>query len=77
MVHILNEDPFIAEIESMPDPRDQYVTLTNLRKRDGKDLHYITRGAQVVLFPWSRINFLEIMQSDEQRRQVIDFYRET
>lgn len=77
IIHIFNEDPILADMDDMPEPSAMYVALTNLRKRDGKPVTYISPGAKTILFPWSRINFLEIMVSAEERREVVDFFRET
>lgn len=77
IVHIFNEDPMLADMEELPDPTAMYVSFSNLRKRDGKPINYISPGAKTILFPWSRIAFLEIMVSAEERRGVVDFYRES
>ena len=76
ILHIINEDPILADMEELPDPTSNFVTCTNLRKRDGKPVHYITQGAKTFLFPWSRINFVEVMVTAEEKREVFDFYRE-
>ena len=77
ILHILNEDPILADMEDLPDPSSIYVSCNNLRKRDGNPVNYLTPGAKTTLFPWSRINFIEIMVSAEERREVIDFFRES
>jgi hypothetical protein len=75
IIHIVGEDPVVAELEREPEPRDNYLHVTSLRKRDGKDVHYLTPGVQSVVFPWSRITFLEFMIDEEERNKVIDFFR--
>lgn len=77
IMHIQGEDPFVAEMESLPDPTASYVSFTNPRKRDGKPVTYISQGVKAVMFPWSRINFIEVMVSSDERREVIDFFRES
>lgn len=76
VVHVPNADPFVAEIEELPDPSDQYVTLSNPRLRDGKPLPYIEDGVATVLFPWHRISFIEVMPSEEERGEIEAFFRE-
>ncbi len=76
ILHILNEDPVLADMEDLPDPNSIYFACSNLRKRDGKPVHSITQGAKTILFPWSRINFIEVMVTAEEKREVFDFYRE-
>ncbi|MFQ5408631.1 MAG: hypothetical protein ACE5FI_09455 [Anaerolineales bacterium] len=75
LVHIANEDPILAEMDALPEPQDQFVTLQNPRRRDGKDLHYILAEVTTVIWPISRVSFIEIMPSDEEE-EVVTFVRE-
>lgn len=76
VVHIHNSDPIVGEIEEMPDVAAQYITLTNPRARDGKSIMYIDAQATRVLFPWTRISFLETMPSDEEEAEIESFFRD-
>jgi hypothetical protein len=38
-------------------------------------LHYVTEGATSFIFPWTRITFIEIMETEEER-EVVEFFRE-
>lgn len=75
ILHIMGEDPVVAEIEQEPQPSDAFIRVSNLRKKDGKDVHYLAPGVQSVIYPWHRITFVEIMVSEEERSKVIDFFR--
>ncbi|MEW6716186.1 MAG: hypothetical protein AB1345_01595 [Chloroflexota bacterium] len=75
LLHILNEDPIVGEIEDLPSPGDQLLTVNNPRKRDGKDLHYLSSNVVTVIWPVSRINFIEVLPSEEEER-IIGFVRE-
>ena len=75
ILHIMGEDPIVADLDREPEPGDLFVRVSNLRKRDGKDVNYLTAGVQAVIYPWHRITFLEIMPSEEERGSVIDFFR--
>jgi hypothetical protein len=75
ILHIAGEDPVLADLEHEPQPSDTFIRVTNMRKRDGKDVPYLAPGVQSVIFPWHRITFLEIMPSVEEREAVIDFFR--
>lgn len=75
VLHIAGEDPILADLDQEPQPTDAYVKVSNLRKRDGKEVSYLTAGVQSVIYPWHRITFLEIMVSEEERGSVIDFFR--
>ena len=50
LIHLINEDPILAEVEKLPDPTDNLLICTNPRRRDGKPLHYITNEATSFIF---------------------------
>lgn len=75
ILHIAGEDPVLADLEQEPQPTDMFIRVTNMRKRDGKDVPYLAPGVQSVIFPWHRITFIEVMPSAEERDSVIDFFR--
>jgi hypothetical protein len=75
IIHLHNEDPIVAELEELPDPTHHSILVTNPRRRDGRRLHYITEGATAFIFPWTRITFIEVMESEEAER-VVEFFRE-
>jgi hypothetical protein len=75
ILHLHNEDPVLAEMDSLPDPTHQCVFIVNPRRRDGRSLHYVTEGASSFIFPWSRITFIEVMESEEDK-EVVEFFRD-
>lgn len=75
ILHIMGEDPVLADIDEEPQPTDAFIKVMNIRKRDGKDVPYLASGVQAVIFPWHRITFIELMPSEEERDRVIDFFR--
>lgn len=75
IIHILNEDPVVGEIDQMFAPQDNLIILKNPRRRDGKDIHYIEPSVNVVVWPMTRINFIELMPS-EKEEDLISFVRE-
>lgn len=76
IVHVHNEDPFVADIDELPKPEDNFVVLRNPKRRDGKSLTYITDGATAFIFPWSRITFIEVMDGASSKDSVVGFFRE-
>lgn len=75
IVHVANEDPIVCEIEGMPNPQDQTLTINNPRLRDGKDVHYVNEDVSTLVLPWHRINFVQIMPSADAE-DIIGFVRE-
>ncbi|NJN44715.1 MAG: hypothetical protein HC806_08360, partial [Anaerolineae bacterium] len=61
IIHINDTDPILCEIEELPTPSDQILTVTGPRRVDGKDLHYLAAGVTTVIFPMHRITFIELM----------------
>ena len=75
LIHVANEDAILADVEELPSPSDQAVFCTNIRRRDGKDVHYADAQAVSFYFPWHRINLVEVM-SGEEEGEIIGFVRE-
>ena len=75
IVHVMNEDPILAEMEELPSPTDTSVTFTNPRRRDNKPLHYVEVDSLSVIFPWHRISFIEVLPGEEARGEVDLFFR--
>jgi hypothetical protein len=76
ILHIANEEPIAGEIEVMPEAGDTVLIVQNPRRRDGKDLPYITSSEVTsIIWPWEKINFLEILPSEEEE-EIIGFVRE-
>ena len=76
ILHVYNEDPIVAEIDDLPDPKDNFLLIRNPRKRDGKSLANVTDGATAFIYPWTRITFIEVMDETQQRNTVVPFFRE-
>jgi hypothetical protein len=75
LIHIMNDDPVLGEMDSMPTAQDAMVIVKNPRRRDGKDLPYLEANVSTVLWPLLRVNFIELMPSGEEE-EIITFIRE-
>jgi len=78
-MHLQSEDPFLGELEGLPAPTDLYLKVSNPRKRDGKPLPMLQQGVTTVLYPWSRITFIELVGGEERSEvtdSVMSFFRE-
>ena len=74
ILHVSDEDPVVGEVEELPGGIDQMIKVTNPRRLDGKDLHYLATGVVEVYWPMHRLNFVEIMPTEEE--EIIGFVRE-
>ncbi len=60
VIHLLNEQPVLADLYDMPKALDQGLLCTNLRTMDGKRPVFIDRMDGVFFFPYLHVRFLEI-----------------
>jgi hypothetical protein len=75
VLHIQNADPVVGEVDELPAATDTLVVVTNPRRLDGKDLHFLSENATSVIWPVDRLNFIEILSSKEEE-DIIGFVRE-
>ena len=75
LVHILNEDPVLGEVDALPAGGDNMIIIKNPRRRDGKDVQYLELNVSTVIWPMHRVNFIEIMPTGEEE-EIISFVRE-
>ena len=76
IAHIQGEDPFLAEMKELPGKADTCLEIYNPRMRDGKPLRYASQGMSSIIYPMHRVTFIEVMASEEERAQVVEFFRE-
>jgi hypothetical protein len=76
IVHLMNEDPVMAEVERMPEPDDTNIVVLYPRRTDGKPVQYLSDGASMVIFPLHRVSSIEVMGEEWVREEEITFYRE-
>ena len=74
-VHIANDDPVVLDVDELPSPSDAFVIGMNPRRLDNKDVPYILREVNQVIFPWWRINFIQILPGAEEE-DIETFVRE-
>ena len=75
LLHILNEDAVIGEVEEIPDPQSQYLMLNSPRLRDGRNVTYLLPETNIVIYPWSRIHSLEVLPTEGDEK-LVTFVRE-
>ncbi len=74
ILHLLNEDPVVGEIDELPGKTDYILTIKNPRRKDGKDLPYVEQNVNTILIPVFRVSFMEILSEKEE--EIITFVRE-
>jgi hypothetical protein len=76
LVHMTGEEAVLCETEQLPAPIDSSLIVTNMRKRDGKDVAFLEANVKSVILPLARINFIEVLQTGEQDEEIIGFARD-
>ncbi len=75
VVHMISADPIVGEMNELPSVTDTLIRLTNPRRLDGKDIHYLSENAISVFWPIDRVNFIEVL-GEEHEEEIIGFVRE-
>jgi hypothetical protein len=75
IVHIQSEDAIVGEVDELPTATDTVITLINPRRRDGKDVQYLSSDIVKVIWPLAQISFIEVLPSEGEER-IIGFVRE-
>ena len=75
ILHILNADPVVGEIDELPSPSDTMIIVSNPHTRDGKDVPYLAENAMTVIWPVEKLNFIEVLEGKEEE-EIIGFVRE-
>jgi hypothetical protein len=75
ILHISGETSVTGEIEELPKPTDTIILVMNPRQKDGKDLHYLDNNVTKVIWPLSKVSFIEILEGTGEEK-IISFVRE-
>jgi len=75
ILHITGEPSILGEIEELPKPSDNLLTVSNPRLRDGKDIHYLEHNVVKVIWPVAKITLIEVLESEDEEH-LIGFVRE-
>jgi hypothetical protein len=70
IVHVLDDEPFMADIEELPAPTATCVHLKNPTSRDQKTVKWILGPVQSVIFSMSRITFIEVPIRSDSDGQI-------
>jgi hypothetical protein len=75
VIHISNEDPIVGELDELPGAADTIIVVNSPRRRDGKDVPYLSSDVIKVIWPLNQISFIEVMPNEGEER-IIGFVRE-
>jgi hypothetical protein len=75
ILHISGETSVAGEIDELPKPADTIILVMNPRQKDGKDLHYLDNNVTKVIWPLSKVSFIEVLENADEEK-IIGFVRE-
>ena len=70
ILHLTGEASVLGEVEELPKPADNIITLTNPRLRDGKDIHYLEPNVVKVIWPLAKVALIEVIESQEEESLI-------
>ena len=70
ILHLLNDQPLIAELFVDPKASDAAVICTNLRTIDGKKPVFIDFANSTFAFPMAAIRFIEVLRTGEDGERL-------
>jgi hypothetical protein len=70
VVHLLNDQPVVADIVEEPKPGDISLICTNVTTVDGRQPVFIDRSESTFVFPYAGIRFVEIPSGAGPAREV-------
>jgi hypothetical protein len=76
LVHISNAEPVKLDVEELPKVTDTCVIGKNPRERSDKEIKGIDEGVTTVIYPWWRINYIQILPSGEEEPEYPLPFRE-
>ncbi len=75
LLHISNSEPVKIDVEDLPHPSDMMILGRNPRDRKDKEVDWLDEGVTTVMFPWSRINFIQIMPDPDAQSEFPQLWR--
>ena len=65
IVHVVDGEPIMAEMDGLPGPTDTFVRLRNPRSRDNKPAIWLSPNARSLVYSASYITFIEVIDDTE------------
>jgi len=60
IIHLLSEQPLVADLPTMPSPGDLALICTNLRTMNRKRPIFVDHSESTFVFPYAQIRFVEM-----------------
>ena len=70
VIHIINEQPLLADLFELPTAADVSLVCTNLRTMNGTRPVFADNSESTFIFPFDHIRFLEIPPGADSSREA-------
>lgn len=70
VVHLLNDQPVVADVAEAPKPGDVTLICTNVTTLDGRRPVFIDQSDSTFVFPYATVRFVEIPTGAARVREV-------
>lgn len=70
ILHVQNSEPVKVDVDELPQPTDVCIVGRNPRERNDREFPWVDEGVTTVIFPWWRINYIQVLPSGEE---TLDF----
>ena len=68
-IHIANGEPLKLDVEELPDMTDIAIVGSNPRDRQDREVNWVDDGVNMVIIPWARINYIQILPSEDDEEE--------
>jgi hypothetical protein len=70
ILHVANSEPVKVDVDELPKPTDQVIIGRNPRERNDREFPWVDEGVTMVIFPWWRINYAQILPGEEDEIEI-------
>lgn len=77
LLHVANAEAVKVDVDVMPDPSHVAIYCKNPRERNDREVTWLEEGVTEIYFPWSRINFIEVLPDPDAQADFPLPFRET
>ena len=76
LIHVANSEPVKAEVEELPNPTDTCIICKNPREKGDKEVAWLEDGVTTVIFPWWRVNYVQVLPGETEEEAFPGLFRE-
>lgn len=75
LVHLANSEPVKVDVDELPKPSDNVLVCRNPRDMADREIHWVDESVRMIILPWWRINFVQVLPSKEDEEEFPLLFR--